>query len=389
MKNLIFVFSLLFSTMSFGQGIEFFQGTWKEGLAKAKAEGKLVFVDAYAEWCGPCKSMAKNVFTKSEVGEFFNVNFINLKLDMEKADGVSFGHEYPVRAYPTLFFIDGDGKEIKKVVGGQQVQSLLSAAADANKKNDKSGQFEEKYKAGDRSYDLMYNYIKALNAVEKPSLKISNDFLNSNPAITEEQKLTFTMEAAIDADSKLFDVVIANKEKLMALLTQKVYEEKCRKSLDKAHIKAMEFEVEDMVYKNAEKAEKTLGKEAGEKWGLKSKMNFFRLMKNTAKYKDAYKSLAKMSKTDVPTMRVIAIDIMKYYKTEKDMIADAADYIQNAYEQNPTIEALTELVNIMVSANEVNRGLEILSREKEKAEAEKKDTSAILNMIDYLNSKKV
>lgn len=388
MKHIIVVVSLLVSTFGFGQGIEFFQGTWKEGMAKAKAEGKLVFVDAYAEWCGPCKSMAKNVFTKQEVGEYFNTNFINLKLDMEKSDGVSFGHEYPVRAYPTLFFIDGDGKEIKKVVGGQQVQSLLSVAAEANKKNDKSGQFEEKYKAGDRSYDLMIEYIKALNAVDKPSLKISNDYLNSNPAITEEQKLAFTMEAAVDADSKLFDVVVSNKEKLIGLITQKVYEDKCRKALDKALTKSLEFEVEEMVFKTADKAEKTLGKEAGEKWGLKAKMDFFKQMKNTAKYADSYKSLAKISKTDAPILRSIAVDIMKNFKSNKSMIGDAADYIETTYELNPTVEALTELVNIMISANEVKRGLEILNREKEKAEAEKKDISAIMNMIDYLNSKK-
>lgn len=85
------------------EGIQFFHGTWAEALEKAKIEDKLLFVDAYAQWCGPCKVMAKNVFTQKKVGDFFNENFINLKMDMETTDGASFGHKYPVSAYPTLF----------------------------------------------------------------------------------------------------------------------------------------------------------------------------------------------------------------------------------------------------------------------------------------------
>ena len=44
------------------KGIHFEQGlSWKDILAKAKAEHKYIFVDCYATWCGPCKYMDKNV----------------------------------------------------------------------------------------------------------------------------------------------------------------------------------------------------------------------------------------------------------------------------------------------------------------------------------------
>ena len=55
-------------------GIEFFRGTLAEGLAKAGKEGKNLFVDFYATWCVPCKKMEKTVFTRPEVGEYFNKN---------------------------------------------------------------------------------------------------------------------------------------------------------------------------------------------------------------------------------------------------------------------------------------------------------------------------
>ena len=66
------VLLILCSTLNIAkaEGIEFFEGTFKEALDKAKLEGKIVFVDAYTTWCGPCKRMSKNVFPKKEVGDF-------------------------------------------------------------------------------------------------------------------------------------------------------------------------------------------------------------------------------------------------------------------------------------------------------------------------------
>ena len=57
-------------------GITFFEGTYEEALELAKSERKIILIDAYASWCGPCKVMAKNVFTQAEVGDFYNNNFI-------------------------------------------------------------------------------------------------------------------------------------------------------------------------------------------------------------------------------------------------------------------------------------------------------------------------
>ncbi len=50
--------------------------------ANARQEGKYLFIDAYTDWCGPCKQMAATTFQDPEVGEFFNENFVNLKIEM-------------------------------------------------------------------------------------------------------------------------------------------------------------------------------------------------------------------------------------------------------------------------------------------------------------------
>lgn len=109
-------------------GIVFFTGSYSEALEKAKATGKLVFVDVYASWCGPCKRMKATTFKDKEVGDFFNKNFINFAIDGEKGEGPVLAKQFAVRAYPTLVFVGVDGKIVQKTVGFQSAQNLINIA---------------------------------------------------------------------------------------------------------------------------------------------------------------------------------------------------------------------------------------------------------------------
>ena len=50
------------STVYCQEGVNFEKESWSNTLAKAKAENKIVFVDAYTTWCGPCKMMDAKTF---------------------------------------------------------------------------------------------------------------------------------------------------------------------------------------------------------------------------------------------------------------------------------------------------------------------------------------
>jgi thioredoxin 1 len=108
------------------EGIQFTEASWKDVLKKAKADKKVIFLDAYASWCGPCKMLQKNVFTKKAVGDYYNSKFINVKMDMEKGEGPALAQVYPLEAYPTLLYIDGNGKILRKVLGLQTPEALIA-----------------------------------------------------------------------------------------------------------------------------------------------------------------------------------------------------------------------------------------------------------------------
>lgn len=113
------------SSIIMKDGIEFRKSSFEEALKEAQKTGKLVFVDAYTEWCGPCKKMAATSFQDPEVAKLFNSKFINLKIEMEKsADGPMVAQKYRVSAYPTLLFINGEGKLVKSSIGFQTAEQL-------------------------------------------------------------------------------------------------------------------------------------------------------------------------------------------------------------------------------------------------------------------------
>lgn len=121
MKNILFisvlVLSVAFLTTSFclnsgsagaivDEKINFLKGDLETAGQKAKEEEKLIFVDTYADWCRPCKMMDKQVFTDENVIEYFNDNFVAVKIDGEKGNGPDFMKKYNIRAYPTFVIME-------------------------------------------------------------------------------------------------------------------------------------------------------------------------------------------------------------------------------------------------------------------------------------------
>lgn len=112
-----------------GPGIAFKSITLEKAKKEAMQTGKLIFIDAYTDWCGPCKRMAATSFKNPAVGELFNANFINLKIEMEKnPEGPGIARKYGVKAYPTLIIIDGTGKVVKQTIGMKSKDQLLALA---------------------------------------------------------------------------------------------------------------------------------------------------------------------------------------------------------------------------------------------------------------------
>ncbi len=109
-------------------GIQFTHDNWVNALATAQKENKLVFLDVYAKWCGPCKRLKKYTFNDAAVGKVFNEKYINISIDAEEGEGIAIANKYEVDEYPTLLFIKADGTLLKKKTGYYSSKALLGLA---------------------------------------------------------------------------------------------------------------------------------------------------------------------------------------------------------------------------------------------------------------------
>lgn len=115
-------------------GIQFKESSWADALKQAAKEKKLVFVDFYTTWCGPCKMLKKNTFPDKDLGTYFNANFVNLTIDAEKGEGVALAEKYQVRGYPALIVVDKEGNLVHQTLGYIPADQLLQFGKDAKEK---------------------------------------------------------------------------------------------------------------------------------------------------------------------------------------------------------------------------------------------------------------
>lgn len=139
-------------------GMKFVDLNFDEVLKKAKEEGKLIFMDCYTTWCGPCKMMSNQVFPLKFVGDFMNEHFVNVKIDMEKGEGVELAKKYKVKAFPTMFLLNADGEPIYKILGAQDPRTFLAKVKRGMELENGYTSVKQKYEAGDRSLPIVSDY---------------------------------------------------------------------------------------------------------------------------------------------------------------------------------------------------------------------------------------
>lgn len=81
---------------------------------------KIVLVDVYTTWCGPCKMMMPVL---EQVGEHYSDSVIISKLEAES--NIDTSNQLNVRSVPTLILFK-DGKEIERQLGAKSKTELIN-----------------------------------------------------------------------------------------------------------------------------------------------------------------------------------------------------------------------------------------------------------------------
>lgn len=205
------------------KGISFQQSSWKQVLAKAKAEKKIIFLDAYASWCGPCKKMAADVFSTDDAGNFYNRNFINAKIDMEAGEGPSLAQEYQVDAYPTLLYINGDGKLLHKAVGYLSTEEFIATGQDALDPAKQFYTLRDAFNKGVMTDEQHYRLTLTALTLNDPSAdKIASAYLKKKTNWLTESCINVLMKLTKDPSDTYFEFLSKNENKANDLVGEKM-----------------------------------------------------------------------------------------------------------------------------------------------------------------------
>lgn len=149
------------------EGTRFRELTFDEALAAAKEEGKLVFVDCYTSWCGPCRNMAEKVFPLKEAGDYFNPRFVCVKYDMEKGEGLELAKRFDVHAYPTFVIARADGTVQHKLVGGGELEEFIARVEKGLDEGTNLLFLNEAYERGGMDKAQLMAYYSALSEADE------------------------------------------------------------------------------------------------------------------------------------------------------------------------------------------------------------------------------
>nr|WP_319999975.1 thioredoxin family protein [uncultured Draconibacterium sp.] len=202
---------------------------WKKVLKMAKKENKPIFVDAYTTWCGPCKMLAKEVFTQKDVADFFNETFINVKMDMEKGEGIELKKTWGITAFPTLLYFNEKGEIIHRIVGAHPADRFLNYSHLAIDENLNMVALQRRYDAGERNGKFLYNYLSSLRLANNPKqeIKVTSDYFDSlsNEELLKAENWLFVRDFLKETWSKQFQYVVENRDQLAKVVDKREVEE--------------------------------------------------------------------------------------------------------------------------------------------------------------------
>ncbi len=349
------LFSLLLFTFFDGhsqnRSIHFIEKPWSEILSIAKQENKIIFLDAYTTWCGPCKWMAAKMFTNDTVADYYNSSFICAHADMEKGEGLELAKIYQVRAYPTLLFINPGGEMVHLRVGApQKVRDYIEMGHIAIAPGEGFASYSKKYQEGNRDPGFMMNYLERLQGAYLPI----NEPLNQYFASLKEEDMyspanwKILYKYVYDLDSKEFKFLLSHHKeyeklytsdsvfgKIIGVYTQALITLSRNKSFNETNLNLAKQKIKETGYTDAEKV------------FFQGELNMYQMKSETEKYLNLAMTGVDQNYSDDYAMLNRMARIFSQMATEKTQIEKAAGWAKKSIALNSTPENNDTYANLM------------------------------------------
>ncbi|MDR6158367.1 thioredoxin-related protein [Chryseobacterium sp. SLBN-27] len=391
MKKIVSVLFLFSVITAFAQeAIQFQELPFKDLIAKAKKENKIVFIDAFTSWCGPCKMMERNIFTKKSVGDYYNANFINARFDMEKGEGRDIAVKYGVRSYPTYLFLNGDGELVSQNFGYMEESMFISMAQNINSPNNKKGSLKERFEKGEKDPEFLINIMKLNSSSDFDFAKRASERYFENKQKTSEFTkddvglLLFFLKSSEDKNYKVFT---ERKAEIIKFLPEETYREfdnqiKLGKVVEQSIDRQNKRINEEYFMKTAEPL---VGKHDAEIKLNQTKLSYYEQNANFPEYENAALAYYKNSEAFEPNELLKAAWVFSEHVTNPVSLKKAAEWAEKSVMRGETSENTYILAKLYFLNGNKDQAKTYAEMSKTIASQAQKDTAladALIKQID-------
>jgi thiol-disulfide isomerase/thioredoxin len=337
MKHFLKLFPLLLvitlNVNAQNKQIKFEHGSWTQILEKSKKENKMIYLDCFTTWCGPCKWMAKNIFTNDTVADFYNAQFVNVEMDMEKGEGLELAKKYGIQAYPTMLYLNSNGEVMHRTCGSAPVQAFVDMGKTALDPNKQLASLTKKFNNGNTDGAFAKKYISMLESgCEDYSNALSAYFAaQKENELVSRNNWNMIHQYVNDYSSREFIYLEKNKELFEKSYTKDSVQTKINQVYSSGLILAIRKK-DSTAYRSLRAKVKESGSTDADRIVMDADMRYFKARNDWKNYASASSVYAdKYIKDDAMALNGLA---WNFYENvdDKAMLEKAADWAKHSTE---------------------------------------------------------
>ena len=217
MRQLLFLVLLVSGLIAKAQEgpVAFVSGDWAQVQVQAQQANKPIFFYVWSMGCGPCRTMARDVFPDPAVGSYYNATFVSYKVNMDEAAGKELAKQYGIRVLPAYLYFDAQGHLLHRSGGGKPAAAFIQDGKDAFDPNKAFFKLKARYEAGERGADLLYTFSKADGITQEETLynQVTADYFKSQTAqeLTSPKNQAYVFEAFTKFESPVTQYFLSHK----------------------------------------------------------------------------------------------------------------------------------------------------------------------------------
>ncbi|MGB0524184.1 MAG: thioredoxin family protein [Flammeovirgaceae bacterium] len=302
------------------------QAEWNAVLTLSKQQQRPIFVMVHTSWCGYCRKMERDVYTKTKVAAYHNTNFINVKIDAETEFGEGFSVKYQVDAFPGILFLNEKAGVLQQEIGYMPSKDLLYLGKESLSIHQQMDSWKMEYEAGKLDRIGLMNYANALaqQGENKLAQQVANIFYEQHQDynFSNYEAIRFATKFGNQLNGEIYQKVMAQHKAIAEAdykdYLQSVYDRTLELAIQKKDFAHVEQLISDLL-------PKMVGKQQQDQLPALAVMTKASFYANTAAY-DQY-------------IQLIEAFYQEKQQGNAEFLFDQAYYIVQNYDAAPLLNA--------------------------------------------------